>query len=399
MNPISSFDILPADASVQTITAYERAYRSALRQKWHKWLEGDTERGIPPVPERLKDQMAILFENQQWATALRSEATHTTDVTMPDRFAFPIIRKVYPHLWVNRVASIQALPRMSGGVGKIFYQDFKREDADPQTSLTSADSGYAQSNEGAVPKRIKMLITSDTVTATKDILAATWSTELQEDLMGTLGIDAERELVNNMAAELIREMEQRCIADMVDGATAGNVTWVYTVPDTGNYIAKEWYETLGHAFLDCEMCIVKKRNRKADWILAGYDVYNYIQKMEDFTSYVNDEPGMDTSVQVGVKREGKFKGRWDVFTTPYMTSTQALMGVYPTTMLDTSFVLAPYIPIGAMPLVYASFSGPSEEDAGTYKNTDEWTRNVRTRWAKKVVVGDLLATLEIAASA
>jgi hypothetical protein len=397
---VGSFDlqVLPANATAKTIVEADRRYRAALRRKWAKWLGPWERAGLPEVPERLKDSMAMLFENQQWATATRAEATLTTDVTLPDKYTLPIIRKVFPHLWVNRVASMQTLPRSSGGTGKVFFQDFQREDGG-NTSLTSADSDYASSSEGAVPKRVKMVITSDTLTATKDLLAATWSTELQEDLMGTLGLDAERELIDAASNEILREIEHRVIADMLANATAGDASWSYTVPppDEGYYTAPEYYKTLGHAFIDAEMYILKKRFRKADWVLVGYDLYSYIQKMEDFTSLVNDNPGFDSPVQVGVKREGTFGGRWDIYTSEYMTSTKGLMGVYPRSQLDTGYIVAPYIPLGAMPLVYASYSGPDEDDAGTYKNTDEWTRQVRTRWAKKSVVGDLFSTITISA--
>ena len=64
---------------------------------------------------------------------------------------------------------------------------------------------------------------------------------------------------------------------------------------------------------------------------------------------------------------------------------------------DTGYIFAPYIPMAAMPLVYAEYDGPAGTDPGVYRNVDKWTRNVRTRYGKKVVVPELFATITLTA--
>jgi len=95
---------------------------------------------------------------------------------------------------------------------------------------------------------------------------------------------------------------------------------------------------------------------------------------------------------------GRVEGFWDVYMTPYIPSARGIMGCYPRSVIDTGYVFAPYIPLAPMPLVYAEFMGPSDATLpGAYVNTDKWSRNVRTRNAKKMVVAELYSTITITA--
>jgi hypothetical protein len=391
----SPFVVLENDEGFEDYERQMREYKRALVHKWQWFLEGKlsdgTDLGLKPIPESMWETMAILFENQQAVSRGGSilEATTKNDVTLPVRYALPIIRKVYPALIVSRIASIQPLPLMSGGTGQIFYLDFLREDKGAGTeSLTVLDSDYAKSEENAVPKRVKMTITSDTITAVKHILAATWSTEVEEDVRGVMGLDVESELISSAAHEILQELDYECINEIMAGATAGNVNWSWT-PDTG-YLAKEWYETLWHALIDAEDNIFGKRYRHADYVVCGRNVSKYLRKAGDFKP-ASPQP-FDEFI-VGIRHEGVLEGLWDIYTTVFMNTNQGLMGVYPRSPIDTGYIFAPYIPLTPMPLVYASF----DSSDGTYKNVDKWTRNIRTRNAHKMVVGDLFATINISA--
>jgi hypothetical protein len=74
------------------------------------------------------------------------------------------------------------------------------------------------------------------------------------------------------------------------------------------------------------------------------------------------------------------------------------MGVYPRSMIDTGYIWAPYIPLQAMPKVYAEALERTHGTLpGAYINTDKWTRNVRTRNGKRMVQPDRFATMTISA--
>ena len=385
--------VLEEGAEFSTYLNAQRRYRQALVNKWQWFLEES--KGLPAVPKHLWEAMAILFENQQaQSTPGLLEATLTTDVTLPQRYALPLIRNIYPQLLAAKICSVQPMPLESGGVAKIFWQDFEREDTgNGNTSLTQLDSDYALGAEDSVPKRIKMTIVSESLTAIKDILGASWSTEVMEDARGALGIDVEAELVQQMGGEIAREIDNRVLNEMMNGAGAGNVDWYWTVEE--GYTAKEWYETLGHAIIDAEDDIFGYRYRKADWILAGRTVAKFIRKMQGFVPTRPNDPA--TQFSLGISQIGTIDGMWDVYTSVMTDSNKALLGCYPRSQTDTGYIFAPYIPLAPMPLVYAEYMPYDDKTfPGGYRNTDKWSRNVRTRYGKRMVVPEMYATISIA---
>lgn len=393
-NPPMPF-ILEEGAEFTGFQNQQRLWRQAVVRKW-RWLLEGKKHGLPEIPKNLWEPMAIMFENQQQVCREHKfalEATLKTDIVLPEKYALPIIRKVYPSLIAARIASIQPMPRMSGGVARVFYQDFIREETGESTTIP--DSDYAISGENLVPKRMKMTIESETLTAIKDILGASWSTEVQEDAQGALGIDVEAELVSNMSDEILREIDQRILGEILNCASAGNVIWNWTVP--ANISAKDHYETLGHALIDAEDLIYGGRFRQADYIVAGRNVTKFIRKMQDFKPEPRNQPG-DEPFAMGVELIGRVTGFWDVYTTVYIGINQAIMGVYPRSQTDTGYIYAPYIPLAPMPLIYAEYVyNPGDPTHGMYRNVDKWSRNVRTRYGKKCVVGALFATVTISA--
>jgi len=392
--------VLEGNETYDDFVRQQRAYREKLVTKWAWLLEGTAKmkESMPPLEVGQYEAMAMLFENQQAVHQGILEATKTTDISMPQKYTLPIIRKVFPQLLAFKIAAVQPMPMYSGGVMQIFYQDFLREDAtDPTESITVPDSNYSSNEENGVPKRLKMTITSETATAVKDILAATWSTEVAEDARGTLGIDVEGELVSTLAEEILRALDYRVVYEILTGAAAGNTTWHWTNP--GAYTDKDHYETLGHAFIDAENDIYGNRYRRADYIVCGRSVASYIRKMQDFKPEPRNRVPSGGRFAMGVELIGRVTGYWDIFETPAaFMNLRGIMGMYPRSQIDTGYIFAPYIPITPMPLVYAEMMPYDDATMpGAYVNTDKWTRNVRTRNAKKMVVPEMFSTLTIAA--
>jgi len=390
--------IMPHGATYAEYQAAQEAYVDALIDKWEFFLgEGTKKHPLKPIPRKLWRAMAIIFENQSIASTRgqrrKDEQTLTTDVTLPVRYALPIVRDVFPQLIIAKVASIQPLPFSSGGTGQVFYLDFLREDVTPNVNVTIPDSDYAYTLENQVPHRLKMTVEAETLTAEKDMLAATWSTEVEEDARGALGLNVGAELVSACGAEILRELEHRMLNELLAGAGAGNINWAWTVP--AGTVAQDHYETLFHQFLRAEVLIYNNRFRKADWIICGVNVAMYAQMAASFTPFGRmTPPGPQLS---GVRLFGERTGFWDLYVTPYINANRAIMGTYPRSTIDTGYVFAPYIPLAAMPLMYADFRERGHAREGAYENKDKWTRNVRTRNAKMMVVNTMYATITIAA--
>jgi len=396
---VSPYRVLQSNGPNDGFIATQMQYQDALISKWMWLLEGTKKQSLTSIPEHQWGPLAMMFENQQHISAGRKsggllEATLQTDVALPQKFALPIIRMVFPHLIVNKIASIQPLPIVSGGVGRIFFEDFQRED-DSDESISTPDSDYSLSSENAVPKRLKMVITSETVTAIKHILGATWSTEVAEDARGALGIDVEGALVNQMAQEILRAIDQVCLTEILVGAGSGNTNWHWTI-GAAYTTAKSWYQTLGDALIDAEADIYDNRYRHADWIVGGRRFCTYLKKMQSFIPAPRPKGG-PVPFRMGVQQIG-VQGLWDVYMTSYLNTDRAIMGYYPTSQLDTGYIYSPYIPLAPMPLVYAEFAAYDDATLpGAYTNVDKFSRNVRTRFAKKMVVANAYSTLSISA--
>lgn len=381
--PTPMFVIEDGDTA-RTYRAQQEAYVAALLRKWD-WLINGKEQGLKPIPQRLHRAMAIMFENQQAVSrGLLSEQTTTADIVIPDFMALPIIREVFPRLWASKVCSVQPLPLASGGAGKIFFLKTWREDVSPDTQMTVPDSDYAVGAENSVPKRVKLTVTSMDIVAEKDILAAVWSQEVEEDAQGALGLNVRQTLVNAAAGEIAREHDQRILWEVYNGA-ATETTWSDTV--AAGHTTKEWAETLVHAMITADMNIWATHYRRADWAVVGSTFFNWLLRSASFVSYRTDTELAST----GIEKVGRLSELYDIYLSPYITAAGAVMGRYTRETVDTGYVIAPYIPLAPMPAIYAEMD-PTD---GALKNTDKWTQNVRTRQAKAMVQNTMFARVLI----
>ncbi len=384
----------------ETYSNRAKAETLRLMKKWGWFLQEcklKDGRTLPPIESKLWPMMAHILENQVLANPVPKslyEATVRTGLSLPIKYTLPIIRNVFPTLIMNKICSVQPMPASSAGTMQLFWLNVYREDA-ANVNVTTPDSDYAQSEENAVPKRLKMEITSATEEAVKHILNATWSSEAAEDAMGALGINVDREMVLEMSQEIMRELEQVVLLAMFGGATAGNVTWSWTKPAA--YTSHtDYYQTLYHAIVDAERLVRGARHQWCNYVVCGLDVIGYVLKSNWFEAgdRSSDPAGPISS---GVVLEGR-SGRWDIYSSPYVADRQALVSYYPRTMLHTGYIWAPYIPLTPMPLQYSEMLPYDHATLpGAYVNTDKWNRNVRTRNARRMVQPNMFATITISA--
>lgn len=391
------------DTSIKTDSEERRIATAALVKKWAWYMGESISTGgqvikLKPIPVEHWATMAMLFENQVRNNPVRSlyEATTTSNFSLPNKFTLPVIREIFPALIMMKICSVQAMPPMSGGVAKAFWWKTWREDVSPTTQLTTSDSDYALGEENSVPKRISATLTSATITAIKDILAATWSTEAEEDLRGVMGMDIENEMLSAMAQEILRELEQRVLMEILTGATAGDTAWSWTKPAT--YAThRDWYETLYHAVLDAEANVMNVRETPCNYIIAGTTALSYLLKSAYWGPRQGATPG-SLPFEIGTRFEGTFGGRWDVYRSPYITATKMIVSFYPRGPLHGGYIWLPYIPITPMPKAYAEFQPYDDATLpGAFVNTDKWTRNIRTRYGKYMCAPDMFATVTVSA--
>jgi len=324
------------------------------------------------------------------------EQTTLSTVSLPVKYALPIIREVFPALMMNKICSIQPMPPSSGGTMQVFWMKFYREDPTDVQVINMTDSDYPRRTENAVPKRLRMKVTNTTATAVKDILNATWSTEVMQDARGALGIDVEQELVRAMSEEILRDLEAKVVNEILVGATAGNVTWNWTLGATYTN-DKDWFQTLGDKIIDAERLVRTNRHRRCQYIIAGLRFESYLRKMSTWnTTQVSAD--VSGPLQTGVELMGSLNGMWDVYSTPYIDQDRAIISYYPESMLHAGYIWAPYVPLMPMELQYSEML-PYDDGTlpGALLNTDKWNRNVLTRNAFYFAEPQMFATLSISA--
>lgn len=416
LDPLAVMEHAATTGDYRSLREALERYQEKLVLKWRWLLEGTAhpkskDRQLPKINERLWPIMAQVFENQVALTRLARPSaamlfestpeqisrmlledaeTVVSDFTLPVKHSLPIIRKVFPALIAMKICSIQPMPLTSGGTTQAFYLDVYRQTGG-EVSVETADSDYAYNTELGVPKKLNLKITSTSVTASKDILGVTWSHEAMVDARYSLGIDVESELVNAAAEEILRELDQRVLMEILDGAAAGNVNWSSTM-GSGYTTAKDWYETLGHAFIDAQAYIDTARFQDADFIIAGTTLYPYIAKMPDFTSV---KTGPDTGEAPGIKLATEFmgtiKGGVDVYKSHVITAAKGIVGYYPKRAIDGGYIWMPYEPLSPRPVVYADY----DDSSGAYTNQDAYTRNLATRNGKLYIHTDAYATITV----
>ena len=385
------------DANWPSVAEVQRKKIAEIMGRWKWYLKGEIpsalkevlgiERDLEPIKPELWPMMAMMFQN----TANHNrpprniiEAMTKTDVSLPAKWYLPIIRDVFAALIMNRICGVQPMPPESGGTMNIFWKHTYRDDAG-EANVTTADSDYAEAEENAVPKRLRFEITKTSVEATKKMLMATWSTEVEEDANGALGIDVEQELVTDMSQEILRELEHVVIGEMWNSASLANVTWTSAYPAGATYSYTDHYQTIFHKLIDADREVYDSTHRHGDWIVCGSTFQAYIDKAKLWSSTPSEKESPSTLTS-GVQYAGTIGGRWQVFTTPYLTTTRAIMSTWPTSAIDAGYIWAPYVPLMPMPKVYAE-ELPWDDATlpGALLGTDKWTAYVRTRNAKLCV--------------
>ena len=266
----------------------------SLVNKWSPVLEGISDQYTAKVTAILLENQAKSIVAQQVNEALSDGATTTGRLGTFQKFAFPLVRRVFPELIFNKIGSVQP---MEGPVSQIFYLGSARQsgatrdqlyskyqltyrgditasigmasalDLDvcstPDTStLYNNTRGSASTTYGGriafYPSATTMLgwsvsageklandqipelnisIEQQAVVARTKKMRALWTIEASQDLKAYHNLDLERELTDLMSKELELEIDRELIEDLrgiaynVSGTLGG---WSVSTLDNGN---------------------------------------------------------------------------------------------------------------------------------------------------------------------
>ena len=216
---------------------------------------------------------------------------------------------------------------------------------------------------------------SVTVSVTERKLRAQWSPEMAQDVAAFHNIDAEADLTALLSEQVAAEIDREILRDLRKGA-AWNLRWDYNgwkrlgsnaVP----YTQKDWNQTLITAINQISAQIHKSTLRGgANWIVVSSEISAIFDDLEYF--HVSNAAPEQDQYNMGIERVGTLAGRYQVYRDPYFPPNQVLMGHKGTSLLDTGYIYAPYVPLQLTPTMYNPFNFTP-------------IKGIMTRYAKKMV--------------
>lgn len=389
------------------------AYMAALAEKWGAagWLNAEYAKSdkakkfaesmqFPKLDnERDAMNMALILENQRLFQNDKEQEfevtidpktgkgkgritldTTTTDEALPTRQVMPIVRRIYAPIFQNRFSRVQP---MAGPTSYVFWLDFVRE-AD-NSNLLSLEYDSWLTAELGVPPKGKLKLTSRQITAIKNLLGVSWSTEAEEDARAVLGLNIESELMAAFRQELIRDILQRHIQDIyvaaqsatsvgyqLPGVFAGNLSAV-TMPNKGSNTDTDYKQAIYASVIDADTAFYRANRTVGTDVLCGLGMAGFLQKMNTATGVSN--PDNQYSSSLGIVNYGNYAARWRVQGTEFLPDNVAILYAAQPDALHASHVFAPYVPVMATPRIYGDY----DASTGAYQNKDAWTRNIRER--------------------
>ena len=215
---------------------------------------------------------------------------------------------------------------------------------------------------------------SVTVSVTERKLRAQWSPELAQDVAAFHNIDAEAELTALLSEQVAAEIDREILRDLRKGA-AWQLRWDYNgwrrISQTTSYTQKDWNQTLITAINQLSAQIHKSTLRGgANWIVVSSEVSAIFDDLEYF--HVSNAAPEQDQYNMGIERVGTLSGRYQVYRDPYFPPNQVLVGHKGTSLLDTGYIYAPYVPLQLTPTMYNPFNFTP-------------IKGIMTRYAKKMV--------------
>ena len=218
---------------------------------------------------------------------------------------------------------------------------------------------------------------SVTVSVTERKLRAQWSPELAQDVSAFHNIDAEAELTALLSEQVAAEIDREILRDLRKGA-AWNLRWDYNGWKRGTssnpltqYTQKDWNQTLITAINQISAQIHKSTLRGgANWIVVSSEISAIFDDLEYF--HVSNASPEQDQYNMGIERVGTLAGRYQVYRDPYFPPNTILLGHKGSSLLDTGYVYAPYVPLQLTPTMYNPFNFTP-------------IKGIMTRYAKKMV--------------
>ena len=300
-----------------------------------------------------------------------------------DPILISLVRRTLPNLMAYDVCGVQP---MTGPTGLIFamrsqyantpantdtWSEAMYDEADTAFSgnTTPAQSGNSQTGVSGIGMdtgvaealgeqggtafgEMAFSIDKVTVTAKSRALKADYSLELAQDLKAVHGLDAEAELSNILAAEILAEINREVIRTVNKSAVAGsqgsvttNGTFDLDVDASGRWSVEKFKGLMFHIEREANKVAKDTRRGKANIIICSSDVASALQMagVLDYTPALNSNSlAVDDT---GNTFAGVLNGRFRVYIDPYATTNYMNIGYKGSGAFDAGIFYCPYVPL------------------------------------------------------
>jgi len=365
----------------------------------NKWAPVISHPDLPEIADSHKKMVtAMVLENTEKALReaaaqgasqqLLSEAPSNTigdnfggEFAGFDPILISLVRRTLPNLMAYDVCGVQP---MTGPTGLIFAlsaqyapdganttprTEAMYDEADTDFSGTGTHSGSSDTGgqgtgmttaaaealgeaSGTAFGEMAMKIDKVTVTAKSRALKADYSLELAQDLKAVHGLDAEAELSNILAAEILAEINREVIRTINGAAVTGSQgtvsssgTFDLDVDASGRWSVEKFKGLMFHIEREANKVAKDTRRGKANLIICSSDVASALQMagVLDYTPALNSNSlAVDDT---GNTFAGVLNGRYRVYIDPYATTNYMNIGYKGAGAFDAGIFYCPYVPL------------------------------------------------------
>jgi hypothetical protein len=234
---------------------------------------------------------------------------------------------------------------------------------------------YSDLEEDSRMAEVTFQLDQVTVSVETRKMRAQWTPELAQDVSAFHNIDAEAELTALLSEQMAAEIDREILRDLRRGA-AWVTRWDWnglrrqSQPYYGTQ--KDWNQTLIMKINQISAQIHKATLRGgASWIVVSPEISAVFDDLEYF--HVSNAAPEQDKYNMGIEKIGTLSGRYIVYRDPYSPANTVLIGHKGTSILETGYIYAPYVPMQLTPVMYNPFDFTP-------------IRGIMTRYAKKMVL-------------
>ena len=182
-------------------------------------------------------------------------------------------------------------------------------------------------------------------------LKADYTLELAQDLKAVHGLDAEAELSNMLAAEILAEINREVIrtinwtSSTGSTGTAASGTFNLDVDASGRWSVEKFKGLMFHIEREANAIAKNTRRGKGNIIMCSSDVASALQMagVLDYTPALNSNNlAIDDT---GNTFAGVLNGRYRVYIDPYSTNNYMTIGYKGSNAFDAGLFYCPYVPL------------------------------------------------------